>query len=205
MASVAFSQLGFSAAYAGFGAGTTVRSNTAFTYRLNYQGVRFGAQAQVGGYELGNASTGQYQFLIGTDFGNLSLDAIGGWANNAVSLASYAGGALPAGYDPYSILKATVQQRRLRIDGRVQVGQVQILCWLCFRPDQQSEQHHYPGGLQRSFREVVFRSAGRRNLKRLICRATEHGLDRPQICRDEKSRTRRRRLLGEPERLFAGT
>jgi len=44
----------------------------------------------------------------GGDFGNLSLDAIGGWANNSVSLASYAGGALPAGYDPYSILKATV-------------------------------------------------------------------------------------------------
>ena len=75
MASVAFSQIGFSSAYSGFGVSPTVRFNTALTYRLTYnQGFRFAAQAQVGGYELGNASTGQYQFQLGADFGNFSLD-----------------------------------------------------------------------------------------------------------------------------------
>lgn len=108
VASVAFSQIGFSAAYAGFGASPTVRSNTAVTYRLDYEDFRFGAQAQVGGYELGNATTGSYQVQFGADFGDFSFDAVGAWANNAVTLASYAGAAPPAGYAPDSILKATV-------------------------------------------------------------------------------------------------
>ena len=148
VASVAFSQIGFSAAYAGFGAGTTVRSNTAFTYRIEYQGVRLGAQAQVGGYELGNASTGQYQFLIGTDFGNLSLDAIGGWANNSVALASYAGGALPAGYNPLSILKATVSDNAgFALMAEYKWDKFKFYAGYVFAQTSNPSNTNYPGGL----------------------------------------------------------
>ena len=59
VASVAFSQIGFTALYATFGASATSRINTGFTYRLTYQGVRAAAQAQIGGYDQGNAATEQ--------------------------------------------------------------------------------------------------------------------------------------------------
>lgn len=108
VASVAFSQLGFSAIYAGFGAGSTNRINTALTYRLTYQGVRFAAQAQVGGYGVGNAATAAYQLQAGTDIGKLTLDAIGGFARNAVTLSSFSGVAIAPGLDPNSILRATL-------------------------------------------------------------------------------------------------
>jgi hypothetical protein len=49
VASVAFSQIGFSALYATFGASPTSRINTAVTYRLTYQDFRIAAQAQIGG------------------------------------------------------------------------------------------------------------------------------------------------------------
>ena len=100
VASVAFSQLGFSAVYAGFGAGPTNRINTAVTYRLTYQGFRFAAQTQVGGYDQGNAATGAYQLQVGTDIGKLAFDAIGGFARNAVTLSSFSGVAIPPGFDP---------------------------------------------------------------------------------------------------------
>ena len=74
MASVAFSQIGFTALYATFGASPTSRINTAFTYRLTYQDFRVAAQAQVGGYNQGNAATEQYQAQIGTDFRGFSFD-----------------------------------------------------------------------------------------------------------------------------------
>jgi predicted porin len=108
VASVAFSQIGFSAAYATFGASPTSRINTALTYRLTYQGIRFAAQAQVGGYEQGNAATGQYQGQVGFDFGKFSFDAIGNYAQNAVTYSSYSGATLPVGFDPDSIVRATV-------------------------------------------------------------------------------------------------
>ena len=50
VASTAFSTLGFSAAFAGFGTSPTARPNTAFTYRLTYQNFRAAVQAQIGGY-----------------------------------------------------------------------------------------------------------------------------------------------------------
>ncbi len=108
VASVAFSQLGFSALYSGYGASPTARVNTALTYRLTYQGVRFAAQTQIGGYGDGNAATAQYQVLVGARFGDLSFDAIGGYAQNAAMLSSYSGAPLPPGYDPNSIVRATL-------------------------------------------------------------------------------------------------
>jgi predicted porin len=106
--SIAFSQIGFSAIYAGLGAGPTNRTNTAVTYRLTYQGFRFAFQAQAGGYDLGNAATSNYQLQVGTDIGKLTFDAIGGFAQNAVTLSSLGGAAVPAGFDPSSNLRATL-------------------------------------------------------------------------------------------------
>ena len=107
VASVAFSQLGFTALYATFGASPTSRINTAFTYRLTYQGFRVAAQAQVGGYDQDNAATEQYQAQIGTDFAGFSFDAIAGYAKNALTFQSFAGAATPIGYDSDAIVRAT--------------------------------------------------------------------------------------------------
>ncbi|HEY5207026.1 MAG TPA: porin [Roseiarcus sp.] len=105
--SVAFSQLGFTALYATFGASPISRINTAFTYRLTYQGFRVAAQAQVGGYDQNNAASEQYQAQIGTDFNGFSFDAIAGYAKNALTFQSFAGAATPVGYNPDSIVRAT--------------------------------------------------------------------------------------------------
>ncbi len=122
----AFSLLAVSNAIAGFGDTETVRPNTAFTYRLNYQNFRVGAQAQIGGYALGNATNGMYQGQIGADFpniggGTLSFDAIGSFARDAVSLSSFAGSNITcftpdncvinvnnAYYNPNDVVKATL-------------------------------------------------------------------------------------------------
>lgn len=103
----AFSQLG-SPLYAGLGAGATIRMNTSVTYRYAREGVRFGFQGQTGGYNQGNASTEVWQATMGGDLGKLSLDVVGGFARNAVSLSSFSGGAMPKGYDPNTILRATL-------------------------------------------------------------------------------------------------
>ena len=107
VASIAFSPLGFSGSFAGFGNSPTVTPNTAVTYRLTYRNFRIAIQAQVGGYAIGNASNGQYQGQIGADFGALSLDGVVNWTKDAVSLSSYSGDP-PSGYDVNNILKATL-------------------------------------------------------------------------------------------------
>ena len=121
VASLAFSMLGFSNSIAGFGATETVRPNTAFTYRLTYQNFHLAAQAQVGGYEVGNGAAGAYQGQLGADFGPLSLDGVLSWAKDAVSLSSYGGSNIAcvtyancfvyvnnAYYDVNSVLRATL-------------------------------------------------------------------------------------------------
>ena len=123
VASVAFSVLGFSSAFPGFGTTGTVRPNTAFTYRLSYQNFRAAAQVQIGGYDWNNASQGMYQGQLGADFGPLSLDGVISFAKDAVSLSTFGGSntkCLPANstdcyvfvnnayYDPNSVLKATL-------------------------------------------------------------------------------------------------
>jgi hypothetical protein len=91
VASTAFSSLGFSAAFSGFGSSPSVRPNTAFTYRLTYQNFRAAVQAQVGGYGIGNSTNGMYQGQLGFDFGALSVDGVLSWAKDAVSLSRFAG------------------------------------------------------------------------------------------------------------------
>jgi predicted porin len=119
--SIAFSLIGFSASFPGFGNTETAR-NTALTYRLGYQNFRAAAQATVGGYSWGNGETAQYQGQIGADFGPLSLDGVVSYAENAVSLSSYSGANTfcvkgttdcfisvnNALYDPNTVLKATL-------------------------------------------------------------------------------------------------
>src|SRR5262252_1712127 len=109
VASFAFSQIGFTTLYSTFGASPTSRINTAITYRLTYQGVRAAVQAQVGGYDQENAATQQYQAQVGADFGGFSFDAIAGYAFNALTFQTFGGAALPVGFDPNSIVRATAK------------------------------------------------------------------------------------------------
>jgi predicted porin len=109
VASVAFSQIGFTALYSTFGASPTSRINTALTYRLTYPNFRVAVQAQVGGYNQDNAATQQYEAQIGTDFRGFSFDAIAGYAVNALTFQTFGGAPLPIGFDPNSIVRATVQ------------------------------------------------------------------------------------------------
>jgi predicted porin len=107
--STAFSLIGFSGSFSGLGTTEDARVNTGLVYRLEYQNFRVAGLAQVGnGYALGNGSMGEYQMQIGATFGGLSMDAVASYAKDAVSLSSYAGSGLPAGYDPNTILKATL-------------------------------------------------------------------------------------------------
>jgi predicted porin len=105
LASNAFSPLGWSGSFAGFGDTEVARATTAFKYRLEVGNFRVSGLAQVGGYDQGNGSNGQYQTGIGADFGALSLDGVVSWTRDAVSLSNYT--ALPKGY-AQDDLKATL-------------------------------------------------------------------------------------------------
>jgi predicted porin len=105
----AFSLIGFSGAFPGLGSSQLTRVNTAVVYRVEYGNFRVAGLAQFGnGYALGNSSMGEYQAQIGATFGGLSVDAVFSYAKDAVTLSSYFDSGLPAGFDPNSILKATL-------------------------------------------------------------------------------------------------
>ena len=65
--SYAFSALGFSSSNCGAGDSETCRITTAIKYRVNIGPIRFGALAQVGGYNQNNGSNGDYEGQIGGD------------------------------------------------------------------------------------------------------------------------------------------
>ena len=97
-ASPAFSLLGFSSSFPGYGDTEIVRINTALTYKVaipNVAGifntVRLAGQAQIGGYGLGNGSMAHYEGQAGFDMGNFSFDGILAWAKDAVSLSTFNG------------------------------------------------------------------------------------------------------------------
>jgi predicted porin len=100
--SYAFSPIGWSGATAGVGDTEDTRYSTAFKYRVEYGGFRFGALGQVGGYDLNNASTGAYEFQLGADYGvgpgKLSFDAIWSQVYDAVSSAALSTTALALKY-----------------------------------------------------------------------------------------------------------
>jgi len=104
--SYAFSPLGFSGSFAGFGDTEAARANTAVKYRVDFPSPVYGANLRVGGlvqwggYDQGNGTNGLYQGQVGGDFnlfggtpyaGTLSLDAIGSYAQDAVNLSTFTG------------------------------------------------------------------------------------------------------------------
>jgi predicted porin len=105
----AFSLIGNSGPFPRYGYPELVRVNTGVQYRLEYGNFRVAGLAQVGnGYALGNGSMEAYEAQIGATFGGLSVDVVARYAKDAVSLQSFSGSPLPAGYDPDSILQATL-------------------------------------------------------------------------------------------------
>jgi predicted porin len=103
----AFSPFGFSGSYVGFGDTELSRSNTALKYNWNSQNLlsfmnfHVAGLGQFGSYNQGNASTQLWQGDIGADFpnlfagnyfaGTLSVDAIGGYAENVVNTSNFTG------------------------------------------------------------------------------------------------------------------
>jgi predicted porin len=99
-ASYAFSPIGWQGITCGVGDTEDCRFSTSVKYRVDIGQYRVAALWQFGGYSLNNAATGSYQLQIGGDFANLaggtlSLDAIGSYVQNGVSIG-LAGNTLPA-------------------------------------------------------------------------------------------------------------
>jgi predicted porin len=99
--SLAFSPLGFFGAWGGGGDTEDRKGTTSVKYRVNVANWHFGAFAQLGGYEEGNAERGAYQGNIGADFkvgpGALSVDVEGGHTKDAVGV-TIVGPINPLGY-----------------------------------------------------------------------------------------------------------
>lgn len=105
----AFSLIGNSGPFPRYGYTELVRVNTGIEYRFQWGNYRVAALAQVGdGYALGNGSMGEYEVQAGATFGGFSADTVLRYAKDAVSLQTFSGGTLPAGYNPESILQATL-------------------------------------------------------------------------------------------------
>ncbi|TAL80916.1 MAG: porin [Beijerinckiaceae bacterium] len=105
----AFSLIGNSGPFPRYGYPELVRVDTGLQYRVEFGNFRLASLAQVGdGYALGNGSMGEYEVQIGTTFGGFSADAVLRYARDAVSLQSFSGSDVPAGYNPASILQATL-------------------------------------------------------------------------------------------------
>jgi hypothetical protein len=99
-ASYAFSPIGWQGITCGVGDTEDCRFSTSVKYRVDIGQFRIAALWQFGGYDLNNAATGSYQLQLGGDIANLaggmlSLDAIGSYVQNAVSIG-LAGSTLPA-------------------------------------------------------------------------------------------------------------
>jgi predicted porin len=99
-ASYAFSPIGWEGVTCGVGDTEDCRFSTSVKYRVDIGQFRVAALWQFGGYSLNNAATGSYQLQLGGDVpnlagGTLSLDAIGSYVQNAVSIG-LAGNTLPA-------------------------------------------------------------------------------------------------------------
>lgn len=88
--------------FSGGGATETQRAMTSVKYRVNIGDYRIGLYGQFGGYDEGNAAKGNFQGQVGADYhvgpGILSLDAVGGYAKDAVvESLTVANATLPSG------------------------------------------------------------------------------------------------------------
>ncbi|MDE3174679.1 MAG: porin [Pseudomonadota bacterium] len=95
-ASYAFSPIGYSGKAAGDGSTEDARTNTALKYAFKYNMFRASALYQIGGYDLGNGSNGQWELGVGADYGGLSVDAIYTHVKDQVNLGTYNNPAKPA-------------------------------------------------------------------------------------------------------------
>jgi predicted porin len=98
--SQAFSPIGFSGITCGVGDTEVCRLTTSLKYRITVGQFRASALWQFGGYSQNNPTNGTYQAGLGVDVprladGTLSLDAIGSYAKDSVSMG-LAGNTLPA-------------------------------------------------------------------------------------------------------------
>jgi predicted porin len=102
-----FSPLGFFGGFAGGGDTQNRRDTTAIKYRVNLANWHFGAYGQVGGYNEGNAAKGGVQGDLGADYnvgpGLLSVDVIGAYKRDGVSLGSGLAGQTDAYGNPINI------------------------------------------------------------------------------------------------------
>jgi len=138
--SYAFSALGFSSSNCGAGDTETCRITTAIKYRLNIGPIRLGALAQVGGYNEGNGSNGDYEAQIGGDVpiddfgwgtGALSLDAIYKSEKDAVNLSltgspTNANGLPLAPYLPQTLTATISNNQNVMLLSKYRVGPLQI-------------------------------------------------------------------------------
>ena len=103
--SYAFSPLGYSGSYAGFGNTEAARANTAVKYRVDYMNFRGAGLVQWGGYNQGNGTDGLYQGQLGGDLkfptGTLSLDGIVSYAKDAVNVGTFSGACATLTKGPY--------------------------------------------------------------------------------------------------------
>ncbi len=97
--SYAFSPIGWSGKTAGAGSTEDARVNSAIKYVITYSDFHAGALAQVGGFDWGNGSNGEYEFNAGAKFkafgGTLSVDGVYTQIKDQVNLGTENG--TPAG------------------------------------------------------------------------------------------------------------
>jgi predicted porin len=128
-ASYAFSPIGWQGITCGAGNTETCRFSTSAKYSVDIGQFRVAALWQFGGYDLNNGSTGAYQLQLGGDVrnlagGTLSLDAIGSYVQNAVSVA-LAGNTLPAVLP--QVLTATLSDNTsVMLVGKYSNGQLKL-------------------------------------------------------------------------------
>jgi predicted porin len=104
--SYAFSPIGYSGKVPGAGSTEDTRPNTAFKYNVAINNFRLSGLAQVGGYDQGNGSNGEYEIGAGADLYGFSFDAIYTYIKDQVNLGTYNGGISAA--LPTDALKATL-------------------------------------------------------------------------------------------------
>ena len=166
--SYAFSPVGYSGSYAGFGDTEAARANTAVKYRVDIQNFRLGGLVQVGGYNWGNGTDGIYQGQVGGDFkfpsgGVLSIDGTASFAKDAVNLGTFGtltqcstltkgafAGQTECTYgipgihsglvQPVRLPGDAVEQRGIHAQHQVQVAGLDLLCLLPVHPAAEPEQ-----------------------------------------------------------------
>ena len=84
----AFSPIGYSGKTAGAGATENSRVNAVVKYVIKYDNVHIGALYQIGGYDWGNGSNGEFEVNAGVEFNSLSLDATYAYIKDQVNLST---------------------------------------------------------------------------------------------------------------------